>query len=103
MRKEAEEAGYQAMQVVAEQQAAHVPATELPEATQGIEAPMEVDQETKGTASSAKRKAEEDPSEESKKARVGEYDLLVICSYLDQVEQPQTLKRFAPICNFHDV
>lgn len=75
MRKEAEEVGYQAMQVVAEQQVAHVPATELPEATQGIEAPMEADQETKGTASGAKRKAEEDPSEESKKARVGEYHL----------------------------
>jgi hypothetical protein len=75
MSKEAERAGYQAMQAVAEQQAAHVPVTQLSETTQNIEAPMDVDQESKATASGVKRKAEEDPSEDSKKARVGEHSL----------------------------
>jgi hypothetical protein len=66
--KEAEQAGYQAMQVTAEQQAAHVPVTET---TREIQTPMDVDQEAKDTGSGVKRKAEEEPSEESKKARVG--------------------------------
>lgn len=66
--KEAEQAGYRAMQVTAEQPAAHVPVTE---ATREIETPMDVDQEVKDTGSRVKRKAEEEPSEESKKARVG--------------------------------
>ncbi|KAI0278229.1 hypothetical protein BGY98DRAFT_1107507 [Russula aff. rugulosa BPL654] len=69
--KEAERAGYQAMQVTAEQQAAHVPT------------PMDVDQEAKDTSGGVKRKAEEETSEESKKARV---------------EQPQTLKRDRENC-----
>lgn len=66
--KEAEQAGYQAMQVTAERQAAHVPVTEP---TREIETPMDVDQAVKDTGSGVKRKAEEEPSEESKKARVG--------------------------------
>jgi len=66
--KEAEQAGYQAMQVTAEQQVAHVP---IAEATREIETPMDVDQEAKDTGSGGKRKAEEEPSEESKKARFG--------------------------------
>lgn len=74
--KEAEQAGYQAMQVTAEQQAAHVPVTE---ATREIETPMDIDQEAKDTGSGVKRKAEEEPSEESKKARVGACSL---ASYL---------------------
>jgi hypothetical protein len=35
------------------------------------ETPMDVDQESKGTVGSMKRKAEEGPPEESKKAKVG--------------------------------
>lgn len=66
--KEAERAGYKAMQVTAEQQAAHVPVTE---AKRVIETPMDVDQEAKDTSGGVKRKAEEETSEESKKARVG--------------------------------
>lgn len=66
--KEAERAGYQAMQVTAEQQAAHIPVTE---AKRVIETPMDVDQEAKDTSGGVKRKAEEETSEESKKARVG--------------------------------
>jgi hypothetical protein len=68
--KEAEQAGYQAMQVTTEQQAAHVPVTKT---TREIETPMDVDQEAKDIGSGVKRKAEEEPSEESKKARVGAY------------------------------
>ena len=34
---------------------------------------MDIDEETKGAGSSTKRKAEEEPGEESKKARVGVY------------------------------
>lgn len=56
------------MQVTTEPQAVHVPVTET---TREIETPMDVDQEAKDTGSSVKRKAEEEPSEESKKARVG--------------------------------
>lgn len=67
--KEAEQAGYQAMQVTASQQAAQVPATGPTEATHEIETPMDVDREAKDAG--VKRKAEEEPSEESKKARVG--------------------------------
>jgi squamous cell carcinoma antigen recognized by T-cells 3 len=67
--KEAERAGYQAMQVTAEQQAAHVPVTEANKRV--IETPMDVDQEAKDTSGGVKRKAEEETSEESKKARVG--------------------------------
>ena len=68
--KEAEQAGYQAMQVTASQQAAQVPAATGPtEATHEIETPMDVDREAKDAG--VKRKAEEEPSEESKKARVG--------------------------------
>jgi hypothetical protein len=68
--KEAERAGYQAMQVTAEQQGAHVhvPVTE---AKREIETPMDIDQEANDTSSGVKRKAEEETSEESKKARVG--------------------------------
>jgi hypothetical protein len=66
--KEAEQAGYQTMQVTSEQQVANVPVTET---TREIETPMDVDQEAKDTGSGVKRKAEEEPSEESKKARVG--------------------------------
>ena len=66
--KEAERAGYQAKQVTADQQVAQVPVTE---AKREIETPMDVDQEAKGTSSGVKRKAEEETSEESKKARVG--------------------------------
>ena len=69
--KEAEQAGYQATQVKALQQTGNVPVSELTEAAQSIEAPMDIDEETKGAASGMKRKAEEDPGEESKKARVG--------------------------------
>jgi hypothetical protein len=60
------------MQVVTEQQAVHGPATELSQATQASEAPMDIDQ-SRATASGIKRKAEENPPEDSKKARVGEY------------------------------
>jgi len=56
------------MQVTAEQQVAHVPVTET---TREIQTPMDIDQEAKDTGSGVKRKAEEEPSEESKKARVG--------------------------------
>ena len=59
------------MQVVAEQQVAPVPAPEVTEAPREIETPMDIDQEAKNAASGVKRKAEEQPSEESKKARVG--------------------------------
>ena len=69
--KEAEQAGYQVMQVTAQQQAGNVPVSELTETAQSVEAPMDVDEETKGAASSMKRKAEEEPGEDSKKARVG--------------------------------
>jgi hypothetical protein len=69
--QEAEQAGYQAMQVVAEQQAENVPVTDVTEATNESETPMDVDQGAKGEASGIKRKAEDEPSEESKKARVG--------------------------------
>ncbi len=56
------------MRVAAEQQAVHVPVTEP---TREIEAPMDVDQEAQDAGSGTKRKAEEEHSEESKKARVG--------------------------------
>ncbi|KAI9464990.1 hypothetical protein BJY52DRAFT_1247790 [Lactarius psammicola] len=69
--KEAEKAGYQATQVTALQQAADVPVSESTGIAQSIEAPMDVDEETKGAAGGMKRKAEEEPVEESKKARVG--------------------------------
>ena len=69
--KEAEKAGYQATQVTALQQAGNVPVSESTETAQSIEAPMDIDEETKGAASGVKRKAEEEPAEESKKARVG--------------------------------
>jgi hypothetical protein len=69
--QEAEQAGYQAMQVVAEQRAANVPVTDVAEATNESEKPMDVDREARGEASGVKRKAEDEPSEESKKARVG--------------------------------
>ena len=59
------------MQVVAGQQAANVPVTDVTEATNQSETPMDVDREAKGEASGIKRKAEDEPSEESKKARVG--------------------------------
>jgi hypothetical protein len=59
------------MQVATEQQAAHVPVTEQTDATHEPETPMDVDQESKGTVGSMKRKAEEGPPEESKKAKVG--------------------------------
>jgi squamous cell carcinoma antigen recognized by T-cells 3 len=71
--QEAEQAGYQAMQVVAEQQAANVPVTGVTEATNESETPMDVDQGNKGETSGIKRKAEDEPSDESKKARVGAY------------------------------
>jgi hypothetical protein len=63
------------MQVVAEQQATHAPVTQSSEAMQNIEVPMDVDKGLNATASGVKRKAEEDPSEDSKKVRVGEYSL----------------------------
>ncbi|KAF8463228.1 hypothetical protein DFH94DRAFT_786990 [Russula ochroleuca] len=81
--KEAEQAGYQAMQVTTEQQAASVPVTGPTEATHQIETPMDIDHEAKDAGNGVKRKAEEEPSEESKKARV---------------EQPQTLKRDRENC-----
>jgi hypothetical protein len=70
-RQEAEQAGYQAMQVVAEQQAVNVPVANVTDAPHDVEMPMNIDQEIKGEASGTKRKAEGEPSEESKKARVG--------------------------------
>jgi hypothetical protein len=69
--KEAEQAGYQATQVTALQQAGSVPVSEMTETAQIIETPMDIDEETKGAASGMKRKAEEEPGEDSKKARVG--------------------------------
>ncbi|KAH9999668.1 hypothetical protein BJV74DRAFT_823117 [Russula compacta] len=81
--KEAAQAGYQVMQVAAEQQTEGAPVTALTEATHEAEIAMDVDQEAKGAASGVKRKAEEEPSEESKKARV---------------EQPQALKRDRENC-----
>lgn len=72
--KEAEQAGYQAIQATAAQQAAHVPVSGPTEATHEIETPMDVDHEVKDTR--VKRKAEEEPSEESKKARVGKCSLV---------------------------
>lgn len=78
--KEAEKAGYQATTL---QQAGNVLVSESTETTQIIEAPMDIDEETKGAASGTKRKAEEEPADESKKARV---------------EQPQTLKRDRENC-----
>ncbi|KAH9985865.1 hypothetical protein BJV77DRAFT_1031067 [Russula vinacea] len=80
--KEAEQAGYQAMQVTAEQ-APRVPTTGPTDVKQEIETPMDIDPETKDAGNGVKRKAEEEPSEESKKARV---------------EQPQTLKRDRENC-----
>jgi hypothetical protein len=73
------------MQVVAEQQAAHAPVTQSSEAMQDIEVPMEVDKGSNATASGVKRKAEEDPSEDSKKVRVGEYSLArgFVATYLN--------------------
>jgi hypothetical protein len=59
------------MQVTSEQQATRVPVTGPTEATHEIETPMDVDHEAKDAGNSVKRKAEEEPSEESKKARVG--------------------------------
>jgi hypothetical protein len=70
--KEAEKAGYQATQVTTLQQTGNVP-VESTETGQNIEAPMDIDEETKGAAGSTKRKAEEEPAEESKKPRVGVY------------------------------
>lgn len=76
--KEAERAGYQAMQLTAEQ-SAHVPVTEV---KREIEMPMDVDQEAKDTGGGVKRKAEEETSEESKKARVGACSLAsCLCRY----------------------
>jgi hypothetical protein len=69
--KEAEKAGYQATQATTLQQTGNVPA-ESTETAQNIEAPMDIDEEMKGAAGSMKRKAEEEPAEESKKPRVGE-------------------------------
>ncbi|KAH9035591.1 hypothetical protein EDB84DRAFT_1485100 [Lactarius hengduanensis] len=68
--KEAEKAGYQATQATALQQSASVPVSELTETAQNVETPMDIDEEAKGAASGVKRKAEEEPTEESKKARV---------------------------------
>ena len=68
--KEAEMAAYQATQVPALQQTVNVPA-ESTETGENIEAPMDIYEETKGAAGSMKRKAEEEPPEESKKPRVG--------------------------------
>lgn len=59
------------MQATAEQQPARVPITGPTETTHEIETPMDVDHEAKDVGNSVKRKAEEEPSEESKKARVG--------------------------------
>ncbi len=59
------------MQVAVDQQTGHVPVTGPTEATREIETPMDVDQEAKDAGSGVKRKAEEEPSDESKKARVG--------------------------------
>jgi len=59
------------MQVVAEQQVASVPVPEVIEAPREIETRMDIDQEASNAASGVKRKAEEEPSDESKKARVG--------------------------------
>jgi hypothetical protein len=72
-RQEAEQAGYQVMQVVAEPQAANVPVANVTDAPHDVETLMDIDQEneTKGEARGTKRKAEGEPSEESKKARVG--------------------------------
>ena len=72
--KEAEQAGYQAMQVTAEQ-APRVPISGPTEVKQEIETPMDIDPETKDAGNGVKRKAEEEPSEESKKARVGVFSL----------------------------
>ncbi|KAH9065212.1 hypothetical protein EDB87DRAFT_1594447 [Lactarius vividus] len=68
--KEAEQAGYQATQATALQQSASVPVSELTETAQSVETPMDIDEEAKGAGSGVKRKAEEEPTEESKKARV---------------------------------
>jgi len=57
--------------VAAEQQVAPVPVAEVTGAPRETETPMDIDQEANNAASSVKRKAEEVPSEESKKARVG--------------------------------
>lgn len=67
------------MQVVAEQQVAHVPVTGVTEAPREIETPMDIDHEANGAASGIKRKAEEESAEESKKARVGAYSLSRRC------------------------
>ncbi len=69
--KEAEKTSYQATQVAGLQQAGNVPVSELVDTTQSTGVPMNVDEETKDAASGTKRKAEEEPAEESKKARVG--------------------------------
>lgn len=71
--KEAEKAAYQATQAPALQQTGNVP-VESTETGQNIEAPMDIDEETKGATGSMKRKAEEEPTEESKKPRVGVCD-----------------------------
>jgi hypothetical protein len=77
--KEAEKAGYQATQVTSLQQAGSVP-VESAETAQNIEAPMDIDEEeAKGAAGTMKRKAEEEPAEESKKPRVGVYVRTGIC------------------------
>jgi hypothetical protein len=59
------------VQVAAEQQVAPVPVSEVTEAPREIETPMDIDQEAINAASGVKRKADEEPSEESKKAKVG--------------------------------
>lgn len=63
------------MQVTAGQQDPRVPVTGPTEVKQEIETPMDIDHEAKDAGNGVKRKAEEEPSEESKKARVGVFSL----------------------------
>jgi hypothetical protein len=92
------------MQVVPEQQAASIPVTDVTEVPHVVETPMDVDREASGSASGTKRKAEEVPSEESKKARVGGCSIASRSRRhgLNSIEHPQVLKRFAQLPRFLD-
>ncbi|KAI0263961.1 hypothetical protein BC834DRAFT_283892 [Gloeopeniophorella convolvens] len=87
--REAQKAGYQAMQVVAEQQAAQVPVADAVAAASEVSAAGDVAMDVDAPApdapsgSGVKRKAEDAPAEESKKAKI---------------EPPQPLKRDRENC-----
>ncbi|KAI0257869.1 hypothetical protein BC834DRAFT_926935 [Gloeopeniophorella convolvens] len=87
--QEAQKAGYQAMQVAAEQQAAQVPVADAVAAASEVSAAGDVAMDVDAPApdapsgSGVKRKAEDAPAEESKKAKI---------------EPPQPLKRDRENC-----